>query len=115
MKAKRLIISAELFFTMLQEGFHPGGYSVIENAVPRDAKLINVRHAWPNEIELLISSEGFPEVEEGAEIEAFCPLLRSDCCPDCGTPYFKRPFGEFCCEASKAKADEIMQHYKSIA
>jgi len=37
-----------------------------------------VRHAWPNDIEVLISSETFPEIKLGEEIPLMMPTLRSE-------------------------------------
>ena len=75
-KVKRLQISPELLFELFTAGPHLGGYSVVEDAVPADAKLINVRHGWPNQIELLIESEEFPEIEDGEKIPLFRPLVQ---------------------------------------
>lgn len=78
MKVKRLQISAELLFGMFSSGFHEAGYTVIEDAIPSDARLVNVHHAWPNRIELLIESDSFLEVKEGFVPDAFCPVMRKE-------------------------------------
>lgn len=79
LRYKRLIVSAELFFGLLTEGPHPErAYSVIKDPLPADAKLVHVRHAWPNSIEMLISSETFPELKRGEEIPSITPTLRSE-------------------------------------
>jgi hypothetical protein len=67
MKVKRLQISPELLFQLFAAGEHRG-YYVGAGAVPCDAELVNVRHAWPNMMELLIRSESFEEVVLGQEI-----------------------------------------------
>ena len=72
MKYKRFQISPELFLALFVEGPHPA-YSVIKDAMPADAKLVHVRMAWPNYLEMLISSESFPELKKGEEI----PLMAS--------------------------------------
>lgn len=79
MRYKRVQISAEKFLAAFAEGPHPpAGYTVISDAVPADAKLINVRHAWPNLVELLLSSDTFPVLQEGEEIPLLTPTLRSE-------------------------------------
>lgn len=78
MKVKRFQISPELLFEILSEGFHPAGYSVIENAVPKDARLVNVHHAWTNFIELLIESDSFPETFEGEVPILLSPVVRKE-------------------------------------
>lgn len=79
MRYKRLIISVELFFGLFTQGFHPErGYAVIADPIPPDAKLVHVRHAWPNQIEILISSDTFPELKKGQEIPQITPTLRSE-------------------------------------
>ena len=74
MKVKRLLVSAELFLQLFHGGEHTG-YCVSKFGVPEDAELINVRHAWPNVIELLIRSESFPSVKLGDEIPDFSPVI----------------------------------------
>jgi hypothetical protein len=79
MRYKRMIISAELFLSLLTEGEHPArGYTVTGDAVPVDAKLVHVRHSWPNSIELLLSSETFPTCKVGEEIPLMTPTMRSE-------------------------------------
>jgi hypothetical protein len=76
MKVKRLIISFELLAQLFFAGEHSGGYSVIEDAIPTDAKLLNVRQSWPTGLELLIESNEFPEVSEGSNIPELTPKIR---------------------------------------
>ena len=79
MKYKRLKISVELFFSLFTDGLHPSGaYRVIGDPIPRDAKLVHVRHAWPNDLEKLMSSESFPEVVPGEEIQLLVPILKTE-------------------------------------
>jgi hypothetical protein len=79
MRYKRMRISAELFLSLFSEGQHPErAYSVVADPVPDDAKLVHVRHAWPNDIELLLSSDAFPENKQGEEIPLMTPTLRSE-------------------------------------
>lgn len=75
MKTKRLPISSELVFNLLR-GTHPG-YFVTKNEIPADAKLINVRHSWPDSVELLIWSDTFEDVPDGEEIPYFVPEFQS--------------------------------------
>lgn len=79
---KTLIISPELLLELFHSGFHPPhGYEVIADAVPPDAKLVNVqhgvKHGWPSGIEILIESAHFEEVNEGADIPTLSPVIRS--------------------------------------
>ncbi len=77
MKYKRLRISTELFFSLFTEGPHPGNaYTVMADPIPPDARLVHVRHAWPNDLEVLISSETFPEIKHGEEIPLLAPRIR---------------------------------------
>ena len=55
MKCKRLLITPDLFLSLFQACTHPHAeYTVTDNAVPSDARLINVRHGWGHYIEVLI-------------------------------------------------------------
>lgn len=79
MKYKRLKISAELFFGLFTAGHHPErAYTVMADPIPKDAQLINIRRGWPNDIELVISSETFPALKQGDEIPLMMPTLRSE-------------------------------------
>jgi hypothetical protein len=79
MRYKRLKISPEFFLSLFTEGMHPQrAYTVIADAVPADAKLVHVRMSWPNDLEMLISSETFPEVKKGEEIPLMTPTMRSE-------------------------------------
>lgn len=76
-RIKSLIISWELFRGLLTEGVHPAkSYAVIDGAIPDKAALLNVRHAWPNCIELLLQSDEFEEVPEGAAIPHIKPVMQ---------------------------------------
>jgi hypothetical protein len=77
-KSKRFIISPEILLNLFTAGPHPGGYSVIDQGIPEDAKFINVRHAWPNRIELLITSEEFESLTFGEIIPTLTPVLKRD-------------------------------------
>lgn len=76
MRYKRLLISPGELFKLLHADYRFRSYGVISDAVPKDARLVNVRHGWPNVIEILIESAEFEEVQEGSEIPALCPVLR---------------------------------------
>ena len=76
MKYKRLQISAELFLSWFTAGKHlENGYEVTKDGLPADVRLVHVRHAWPNFIELLLSSETFEEVKKGEEIPLILPIM----------------------------------------
>lgn len=82
MKVKILRISPEFFFSLFTEGLHPDrGYEVTKDALPADARLVNVRYwppyGWPNWIELLVESESFPEVGEGQEAAFLNPIVET--------------------------------------
>lgn len=68
-KLRRVVISFELLRDLFTTGAHPPrSYSVIKDAIPADAMLVNVQHAWPNCMELLLWSESFEEVKPGDPI-----------------------------------------------
>jgi len=73
-RVKRLCISPRTFLDLFTEGFHVP-YSVDENAIPPDAQIVNVRHGWPDTIEVLIRSDSFPELHEGEEIPELVPWM----------------------------------------
>ncbi len=77
-RLKTLKVSEDFFFGLLTNGLHAAGYTVISNAVPKDAKLVNVRLRWPTGIEMLIESEEFDAVEEGGDIPDLTPVLRTE-------------------------------------
>ena len=70
-----LRVSAELFLSCYTEGLHKFSYRVVGDALPADAKCVNVRHAFPNEIELVIESESFPEIRRGEQLLVMVPQL----------------------------------------
>ena len=76
MKYKRLQISTELFLSWFTAGKHlEHAYEVTADPLPSDVRLVHVRHAWPDLIELLLSSETFPEIKRGEEIPLIVPIL----------------------------------------
>lgn len=75
MRYRRLRISFEQFATILGDGPH-GPYVVIKDAIPADAKFVNVQHAWPNSVEVLMESSSFSELKEGEEIPFLIPIIR---------------------------------------
>jgi hypothetical protein len=75
MKHRILPVSATLVFALLRG--EQLAYRVIKNEMPEDAKLVNVRHGWPDTIELLIESETFEDIPEGAKIPFFVPEFES--------------------------------------
>ena len=78
-KVRRLQISTELLFDLFRAGAHAGGYTVTQDGIPEDAELVNVQHAWPNTVELLIRSETFEPVPlVGQEIPCIRPLVTKD-------------------------------------
>jgi hypothetical protein len=70
--------SVELLFDLFGPGHHPGGYTVVKDAIPEDARLINVRHDWPNSVEFLIESPSFPELGRGDELSPLIPVVERD-------------------------------------
>jgi hypothetical protein len=77
-KWRRFTISVELFLQLFTEGPHRAGYRVKENGIPEDAKLVNVRHAWPNSIEVLIESESFGDVGVGEVVPEATPVIEKE-------------------------------------
>lgn len=72
-RIKRLQIAPAIFFRLFSAGDHAG--YMVEQGIPTDAKLMNVRHGWPDMIELLIQSESFEEIKEGQEIPFLAPVV----------------------------------------
>ena len=87
----KLVISPDLFLSWFTAGDHGFSYRVTENAIPEDAKLVNVRHAWPNAVELLIESQSYDELKEGDEIPTLAPVRWSR---DCEFPSAIRSRGD---------------------
>ena len=75
MRAKRFAISPELFLSLFTLGEHPGGYAVVRDPMPPDAVLLNVRHSWPNAIEVLVASDSFEETSHGSASELLSPEI----------------------------------------
>jgi hypothetical protein len=74
MRVKRLRISSELLCQLFTAGAHHG-YRVVEQPVPEDARVRNVRLGWPDEMEVLLESETFDDVRQGDEIPFLTPIL----------------------------------------
>lgn len=68
MRYKRLLVTWELIVNMLETGVHHKNSYEVSPGVPINTKLVNVRHSWPNVIELLLEHPSFPELKEGGEI-----------------------------------------------
>lgn len=66
MKRAIFRISGEMLLSMFAEGLKP--MHEIVAGLPKDAKIINVRHGWQNEIDILLESETFSPVNEGSEL-----------------------------------------------
>jgi hypothetical protein len=62
-RLRRVVISFEILHDLFSAGMHPPNrYAVTKDPIPADAKLVNVQHAWPNCVELLLWSESFEPV-----------------------------------------------------
>jgi hypothetical protein len=72
---RRFKISDALLLDLFKTGEHLG-YSVIENAIPQDARLLNVRHGWPESstLELIIESSEFSALNGGDIIPEIVPI-----------------------------------------
>jgi len=73
-RLRTLQITGELFVELFKLGSHPA-YDVIENAIPDDAEVRNVRFGWPHKIEILIESAEFDEVNDGEPIPFLVPVF----------------------------------------
>jgi hypothetical protein len=73
-KVKSIEISAEFFFQLFNPGWHGAGYTVLKDGIPEDARLVNVHHKWPNQLEILIESESFDDVPDGHIPPTLIPL-----------------------------------------
>jgi len=69
-----LRVSAAFFIDMFKPGEH-SAYNVVSNGIPYDTRLLNVRFAWPEQLELLIASDQFDEVKEGDVIPYLTPVI----------------------------------------
>lgn len=76
MKHKRFHISFALFKDMFVEGGVTRTFTVVEHGLPKDAELVGAVIIEPEVIELLLKSESFPEVPQGAEI----PIMPATVC-----------------------------------
>lgn len=70
---RRLVVSEELLLQLFSAGEHRG-YSITANAIPADARVVNVHHGWPDGIEILLESPEFSPVKEGDEIPFLTPI-----------------------------------------
>jgi hypothetical protein len=74
-RIKRLLISSELFCQLFTQGPHHG-YRVIEQAIPEDASVRNVRMGWPAaQLEVVLESRTFEDLRAGDEIPFLTPVL----------------------------------------
>jgi hypothetical protein len=73
-RVKRLMISSDLFCQLFALGPHHG-YRVIEQAIPDDASIRNVRMNPPFQFEVFLESKSFGHVREGDEIPFLTPVL----------------------------------------
>jgi hypothetical protein len=78
MRVRNCSISPELLLSLFTTGPHKGGYSVVQDAIPENAILLNVRHGWPNTIDLLIESAEFSDIQDGQVIPELAPLCVFD-------------------------------------
>jgi len=83
MKRIRILqISGELLLQMFTAGDHSVGYRVVHNAIPDDAELVGAEFVKESlgrplkVLELHITSESFPPVEEGEPILHVSPIIR---------------------------------------
>ena len=74
-RIKFLPLSEVYFLGLLKEGFH-AGYEVIQDAVPEDARILEIRFSvCEQRIEILLESSQFDEVKLGAQIPDHIPIL----------------------------------------
>lgn len=70
MMGRRILHISGNFFTL----FFSGGekhYRVIRDAIPGDARIVNVRLGWPDVLEILLES---PEWEDNREGDVYPPI-----------------------------------------
>lgn len=75
MKRKILRIPCELLLNMFAVGLK-SMHEVIAG-VPADARIVNVHHGWPNDIDILLESEEFEAVPEGHGVPYLSITVRS--------------------------------------
>lgn len=79
---RRVVISFELLRQLFAPGAHPPrSYRVVRDAIPEDAELVNVQHAWPNCVELLLRSDRFTPVKLGDQIPQLDILVETSAEP----------------------------------
>lgn len=77
MRYRRVKISTELFLGWFSPGKHEQrAYEVLKDAIPEGSELVNVRHDWPNGVELLIRHDSFSAIKLGEEIPLLTPTMR---------------------------------------
>lgn len=72
---KCLLVSADLLVSVLSLGEHDG-YVVIKEEIPEATILVNVRHRWPDNVELLLYNAKWDIVTKDQEIPQLTPLLQ---------------------------------------
>jgi hypothetical protein len=75
MKTKTIEVCAEFFLQLLSAGHHAGGYTVVKDGIPDDAKVLNAEVSSPGRISLLIESESFADVHPGALVPVLVPVV----------------------------------------
>jgi hypothetical protein len=75
---RRITISAEFLTSMFTPGFHRG-YTVIADAIPSDAVVVDVKRLDRNDIEITISSLDFPQLPEMAATPFLVPIAEHVC------------------------------------
>lgn len=82
-RLRRLRVAQEFLFSLLTSGQHVSVYEVVGDAVPKDARVVQVNietiHTSKTpSIELLLESADFPPVPEGELIPFLYPMFRVD-------------------------------------
>lgn len=76
---RRLFITDSLLLNVLRGDLAPGLLIPVDDPVPPDARVLDVRHdSWTQSLQLLIESETFSPVADGEVIPELRPTFRRE-------------------------------------
>ena len=71
---KVLELSGEILLSMFSNGMKPT--HEISGGIPADARIVNVKHGWPNSVTILLESPQVEEIPEGETIPSMAITQR---------------------------------------
>lgn len=75
-RLKRFRLNLPGLLDLFEQSREVLSYRVIQDGLPKDVQIVNVRLGWPNDIEILLTSAEFPELEYGAPIPEIAPVFQ---------------------------------------